>query len=97
MQFLKTLFWVLLAVLLALFANRNWVPVTLNLWSDIQADIKLPLLLLIAFVLGLVPMWLTMRARQWTADRRIDALERHQASLSAPPAVHAAAEDEPLP
>ena len=97
MQFLKTLFWVLLAVLLALFANRNWVPVTLNLWSDIQADIKLPLLLLIAFLAGLVPMWLTMRARLWTADRRIDALERHQASLSAPaPPAPSPGEAEPL-
>ena len=42
MQFLKTLFWVLLAVLVALFASRNWNDVTLNLWGDIQADIKVP-------------------------------------------------------
>ncbi len=94
MQFLKTLFWVLLAVLLALFASRNWVPVTLNLWGDIQADIKLPLLVLIAFLLGLVPMWLAMRARQWSADRRIEALERHQAQVPAPPPP---LEQEPLP
>jgi len=51
MQFLKTLFWVLVAVLLALFSFRNWFDVTLNLWGDIQADIKLPLLLLFAFAL----------------------------------------------
>ena len=47
MHFLKTLFWVLVAVLVALFAGRNWAPVTLNLWGDIQADIKIPVLLLI--------------------------------------------------
>ncbi|MEO7635008.1 MAG: LapA family protein [Sphingomicrobium sp.] len=93
MQFLKTLFWVLLAVLLALFASRNWAPVTLNLWGDIQADIKIPLLLLIAFLIGLVPMWLAMRARLWSADRRIEALERHQAPLLSAAPVSS---DEPI-
>lgn len=79
MQFLKTLFWVLLAVVLVLFGTRNWADVTLNLWGDIQADIKIPLLLLIVFMLGLVPTWLVMRARMWSMNRRIEALERHQA------------------
>jgi len=85
MQFLKTLFWVLIAVLIALFARANWTPVTLNLWNDIQADIKLPLLLLIAFLLGLLPVWLIMRARLWTLRRRIDAMERSRVN-SLPPA-----------
>lgn len=93
MQFLRTLFWVLVAVILALFASRNWAPVTLNLWGDIQADIKLPLLLLIAFLIGLIPMWLKMRARLWSADRRIEALERHQATIAP---VAPITEDEPL-
>lgn len=80
MQFLKTLFWVLIAVIVVLFASRNWSDVTLNLWSDLQADIKVPVLLLIAFLLGMVPTWLVMRARLWTAQRRVDALERNQAA-----------------
>ena len=79
MQFLKTLFWVLLAVVLVLFGTRNWADVTLNLWGDIQADIKIPLLLLIVFLLGLIPTWLVMRARMWSMNRRIEALERNQA------------------
>ena len=81
MQFLKTLFWVLLAVVLVLFGTRNWADVTLNLWGDIQADIKIPLLLLIVFLLGLIPTWLVMRARMWSMNRRIEALERHQAPV----------------
>ena len=79
MQFLKTLLWVLLAVVVALFASRNWVPVTLALWGDIQADIKLPALLLVVFLIGFLPTWLTMRARQWALTRRLEALERNQA------------------
>lgn len=80
MQFLKTLFWVLLAVILALFASRNWNAVTLSLWGDIQADVKLPVLLLIAFLAGLLPTWLIMRAKLWSYQRRLEALNRDRAA-----------------
>ena len=63
MQFLKTVFWVLIAVIVALFSFRNWFDVTVNLWGDIQADIKLPALLLVVFLFGFLPTWLIMRAR----------------------------------
>ncbi len=83
MQFLKTLFWVLIAVVVVLFASRNWSEVTLNLWTDIQADIKLPLLLLIVFLIGFLPTWLILRARIWSLNRRVEAMERNRvASLS---------------
>ena len=88
MQFLKTVFWVLVAVIVALFSFRNWSDVTLNLWGDIQADIKLPVLLLIVFLIGFLPTWLIMRARIWSQRRRIDAMERNRlASLPPEPAV----------
>ncbi|HXS50563.1 MAG TPA: lipopolysaccharide assembly protein LapA domain-containing protein [Sphingomicrobium sp.] len=83
MHFLKTLFWVLVAVIVTFFAYRNWAPVTLNLWGDIQVDIKIPLLLLLIFLLGFLPTWLIMRARLWTYRRRVDALERTRASTVA--------------
>ncbi len=70
MQFLKTLFWVLVAVIIALFANRNWSDVTLNLWGDIQADIKVPVLLGFVFLLGFLPPFLIYRARAWALRRR---------------------------
>lgn len=94
MQFLKTLFWVLVAVVAVLFASWNWHPVSVNLWANLQADIKLPVLLLIAFVIGWLPTWLMMRAKLWALQRRFEALERQHA----PPAVApAAAEHEPAP
>ncbi len=90
MQFLKTLFWVLIAVVLALFASRNWSEVTLNLWGDIQADVKLPVLLLVIFLLGWLPTWLILRARVWSLNRRVEALERNRqaATPAAPPAEY---------
>ena len=81
MQFLKTLFWVLLAVLLALLASRNWFDVTLNLWGDLQADIKVPVLLGLIFLIGFLPPFLIMRARLWSVRRRLDGLERSQQPL----------------
>jgi putative membrane protein len=91
MHFLKTLFWVLVAVIVALFASRNWTPVTLNLWGDIQADVKMPILLLVAFLFGFVPIWLVMRARLWSCRRRVEAFERTRA---VPVPVPATADEE---
>jgi uncharacterized integral membrane protein len=91
MQFLKTVFWVLLAVVVALFSFRNWSDVTVNLWGDIQADIKLPILLLIAFLIGFAPTWSLMRTRLWSHRRRIEAMERNRvANLSSEPTAEEA-------
>jgi uncharacterized integral membrane protein len=92
MQFLKTLFWVLVAVIVTFFSYRNWRPVTLNLWGDIQADVNLPLLLLLFFLIGFLPTWLVMRTRLWSHRRRLDVLERGRTSTSVPPPI---SDDEP--
>jgi putative membrane protein len=84
MQFLKTLLWVLIAVVVALFASRNWFDVTVSLWGDIQADIKLPVLLLITFLIGFSPTWLTLRARLWSHGRRLEAMERNRVAALTP-------------
>jgi lipopolysaccharide assembly protein A len=94
MQFLKTLFWVLLAVVVALFASRNWTDVTLNLWGDIQADTKIPILLLVVFLLGFLPTWLIMRARIWSVRRRLEALDRQR--LTTVPAELEAEDESPV-
>lgn len=94
MQFLKTLFWVLLAVFLVLFGSRNWSDVTLNLWGDIQADVKVPILVLVVFLLGLLPTFLIMRARLWAVKRRLAAVDRPAVVPSAAPTSFA--DDEPV-
>nr|WP_314446560.1 hypothetical protein [uncultured Sphingomonas sp.] len=71
MQFLRTLFWVVLAVFLAIIARNNWSDVTINLWGSLQADVKLPLLVLIAALLGFLPPFLWLRARLWRLERRL--------------------------
>ena len=73
MQFLKTLFWVIVAVVLVLFARANWHIVTVNLWGGLEADVKLPVLVVAAFLLGFVPTFLIYRARLWQLKRRLEA------------------------
>ena len=87
MQFLKTLFWVVIAVFLAILASRNWHDVTLNLWGDIQADIKAPVLIGFMFLLGWLPTWLIYRARLWRERQRLGNLERQQAAQRVEPPV----------
>ena len=83
MQFLKTLLWVMIAVLVAIIASNNWRDVTVDLWSNLQADIKLPVLLAAIFLAGFLPTWLVMRGKLWRLKRRI-ALE--VPPVPAPPA-----------
>ena len=71
MQFLRTLFWVVIAAFVAIIASNNWRDVTLDLWGNLQADIKIPILLLITFAIGFLPTWLIMRGRLWRLRRRL--------------------------
>ena len=97
MQFLKTLFWVALAVILVLFAKVNWTVVTLQLWGGLEADVKLPVLVLFSFLLGFVPMLIVHRVRVWGLQRRLDAHVRQAAALAAPAPTAPAAVAHPTP
>lgn len=76
MQFLRTIFWVILAVTAVIFSAGNWTSVTIELWGDVQVDSKLPVLLFGSFLLGLVPTLILHRATRWRLKRRLDTAER---------------------
>lgn len=76
MRFLKTLFWIVVAALVTLFAARNWRDVTISLWGNLEADIKIPLLLAAMFLITLVPTMLTYRAKIWRLNNRIGIAHR---------------------
>jgi lipopolysaccharide assembly protein A len=90
MQFLKTIFWAIVAVAGAIFAVKNWTLVTISLWDGIQLDTRLPVLLLITFLIGLLPTFLLHRATRWSLKRKLDTAERALADIRSP-AVPAAA------
>ncbi len=75
MRFLKTLLWVALLVGLTIFAINNWEPVSVKLWGGMLLDTKLPMLVIVSFFGGLIPLWIWHRATHWRMKRRIMALE----------------------
>jgi hypothetical protein len=87
MQFLKTLFWVVVAVVVVLFAKANWFAVQVKLWGGLEADVKMPLILFIGIAIGFLPTFVIHRARVWSLKRRMEPLERNVAVQSASPAA----------
>jgi putative membrane protein len=91
MQFLRTACWVFVAVVIALFSKANWdiapsytgrVPV--KLWADIILEVRLPVLIVAAFLLGLLPMWIFARLHRWRMRRKLETAEQALAVSAAP-------------
>lgn len=80
MHFLRSLFWVIVAVAMLIFAVQNNGLVTVNLWGGLQADVKLWLLVLGPLVIGFLPTWIFGRISLWRQKRHARmAAERAQA------------------
>ncbi|MEE1876178.1 DUF1049 domain-containing protein [Altererythrobacter litoralis] len=95
MQILRTVIWVLILFGLLVFSFFNWDPVEVILWDNLVLETKVPVLVIVAFLLGLLPMWLYHRGAKWNLNRRITSLEnavrsnalsgRHQPTASPAP------------
>ena len=76
MQFLKYLFWCLLAFLAAVFTFGNWYSVEVHLWGGLIALVNLPFLLLVTFLAGLLPMLAYHLTARWRLRQRLLTSER---------------------
>src|SRR5678815_5906412 len=85
MQIVRTIVWVLLLVVLLIFSINNWNPVEVKIWEGLVLETKVPALVVLAFLLGLVPMWLMHRVSQWYYKRRLGSLESAAAARAAMP------------
>ncbi len=83
MAILRTIIWVLLTAVLVIFSMANWIPVTVTIWPGQVLDTKLPVLILVSFLIGTVPLWIALRAARWSLKRRLDHSERQLADLRA--------------
>lgn len=72
---IRTILWVLAALTFVIFAAYNWQPVELQLWQNLVLETKVPMLALLAFAAGFLPMWLVHRSVAWGLNRRIRTLE----------------------
>ena len=79
MRFLRILFWLVVLVLVTLFAAENWRDVTIALWGNLEAEVKIPILVVAVFLLGFLPTWLIYRTRLWRAENRVK-IARHEHS-----------------
>ncbi len=75
MQFVRMLFWVLILAALVIFTAFNWRPVEVQIWTNLVLETKIPVLVIVAFLVGLIPTWLLHRGTKWRLDRRIAHLE----------------------
>ncbi|WP_294353849.1 hypothetical protein [uncultured Sphingomonas sp.] len=83
MQFLKILFWCLLAFIAAVFTFGNWTTVSIQLFGDLVMEINLPLLLLLTFLLGFLPTLIYQHVIRWRLRQRLSAAERALVSTRA--------------
>ncbi|KPF64555.1 hypothetical protein [Porphyrobacter sp. AAP60] len=75
MKILRTIIWVIAAIGFLIFAVYNWKPVELTLWQNLVLETKVPVLAIVAFAAGFVPMWAVHRSVVWGLNRRVRALE----------------------
>ena len=75
MQIVRTIVWVLILVALLAFSFFNWDPVEVTLWEILILETKVPALVSVSFLLGLIPMWAYHRSVKWSLNRRIRSLE----------------------
>jgi len=94
MHIVRVIVWVLLFAVLLIFSINNWNPVEVKIWEGLVLETKVPALAVLAFLLGLVPMWLVHRATKWQLHRRIGSLE---SSARAAAVATANAHAEPAP
>jgi uncharacterized integral membrane protein len=94
MQFLKILFGIALGFVLGLWAWINWQTVTVQLWGGLAADVNLPFLVLIVFLIGFLPTFLLYRARMWSLRRKLENAERNVAMAQMAAAASTPVSDE---
>lgn len=75
MRTIRTIVWTVMLIALVLFSVTNWTPVTVRIWDQLFWETKLPALVILSFLAGLIPMWLLHIAGRWRWRRRLNALE----------------------
>ncbi|ABC63606.1 hypothetical protein [Erythrobacter litoralis] len=85
MQIVRTIVWVLILVALLLFSWFNWTPVEVTIWDNLLVETKVPALVIVSFLLGLLPMWMYHRGVRWTLSRKIASLENAARTHIEPP------------
>lgn len=100
MNIIRTVLWIAITAILVAFIAMNWAKVPVNFWplddgNYIHFEWPVGVVALLFFGLGMLPVWLYLRAVRWRLNRRIATLENSLRASSMPsmtaPAHEAAA------
>jgi len=97
MQVVRTILWVLLFVGLMAFSFFNWKPVEVTIWDNLVLETKVPALVIVSFLLGMIPTWLLLRGTKWRLNRRIKTLENAAKSAAVSRVQEAPTAPTPVP
>jgi uncharacterized integral membrane protein len=95
MQAVRTLIWVIVAVVITVFAVANAQPVTVAVWPGSVAELPLSILIILVFLLGFLPPFLLNLGNRWRLSRKISQQEQVIAQLR--PTTVVAAPVAPVP
>ena len=83
MTVFRTIVWALLLAALLIFSFYNWTDVEVRIWDGLLLQTKIPALVIVSFLAGLLPMWLLHRGKAWHLNRRIRTLESQNTTAAA--------------
>lgn len=84
MQVIRTVVWVVVLIALLVFSINNWTTIDVKIWEGLILETKLPVLVVISFLLGLLPMWILAKASKWRLKRQISQLQSAANAATAP-------------
>lgn len=87
MQAIRTIVWVVIAIMLTIFAVANSQPVSVRVWPGYVAELPLSILVIFVFVLGFLPPFLLSLGNRWRLGRRINQQELTIAQLQSAPTL----------
>ncbi len=86
MQTVRTMVWVVVAVLLTLFAVINSQRVEVSIWPGYVAELPLSILIVTVFLIGFLPPYLVNLGNRWRLQRKIAQQDQTIALLRPTPA-----------
>lgn len=96
MQSVRTIIWIIVAVVLTIFAVANSQVVAVSVWPGYVAELPLSILIILVFLLGFLPPFLFNLGNRWRLGRQISMQEQVIAQLRTPaPMPTPAASSEP--
>jgi lipopolysaccharide assembly protein A len=81
-QIIRTIVWILLVCGILIFSFYNWHPVEVTIWENLVLETKVPVLVVLAFLAGLLPLLAYHLSVKWRLKRRVRNLETSLKTLA---------------